>query len=60
MNLDEARKIWGQMMSEEELKGWLELANKIRPEEHDPNVPVGATIELDAATGKHVPDKHGD
>lgn len=58
MNLEEARKIWGGMMSEEELAGWLELRNKIRPEEHD--VPKGATIELDSVKGKHVPDKHGD
>lgn len=58
MNLAEARKIWSWMMNDEELTEWLELRNKVRPEDHDPKIPVGATIELDSVTGRHVPDKN--
>ena len=54
MNLDEAKKIWGDWMTEEELKKWLELRNKIKPELHG-DVPKGATIEIDSKTGKVVP-----
>jgi hypothetical protein len=54
MNLDEARKIWGDAMSDEDLKKWLELKNKVKPELHGA-VPKGATIEIDAKTGKAVP-----
>ena len=54
MNLDEARKIWGDAMSDEDLKKWLELRNKIKPELHG-DVPKGATIEIDSDTGKVVP-----
>jgi len=54
MNLDEARKIWDDAMSDEDLKKWLELKNKIKPELHG-DVPRGATIEIDAKTGKAVP-----
>ena len=54
MNLGEARKIWGDAMSVEDLKKWLELKNKIRPDLHG-DVPKGATIEIDAKTGKAVP-----
>jgi len=54
MNLGEARKIWGDAMSDEDLKKWLELTNKIKPELHG-DVPKGATIEIDAKTGKAVP-----
>jgi hypothetical protein len=49
MNMNDAREIWGTMMSDEELKEWLELKNKIKPEEHDQTIPKGATIELDPA-----------
>jgi hypothetical protein len=55
MNMADARKIWGSMMNDEELKEWLDLKNKIKPEEHDSNIPKGATIEIDPNTGKHVP-----
>lgn len=55
MNLDEARKIWGGAIPDEELKKWLELRNKIRPEFHDPKIPKGATVEIDPETGKIVP-----
>jgi DNA helicase TIP49 (TBP-interacting protein) len=55
MNLDEAKKIWGDAMSDEDLEKWLELRNKIRPELHDPKIPKGATIEIDSETGKVPP-----
>ena len=51
MNLDGAKKIWGDAMTDEELKKWLELKNKIKPELHG-DVPKGATIEIDSKTGK--------
>ena len=54
MNLDEAKKIWGDAMPDEDLKKWLELRNKIAPDLHG-DVPKGATIEIDAKTGKAVP-----
>jgi len=38
-------------MTDEELKKWLELKNKIKPELHG-DVPKGATIEIDSKTGK--------
>lgn len=60
MNMDEARKMWSGMMNDEELTEWLKLRNKIRPEEHDPKIPKGATIELDSVTGRHIPDKYND
>jgi len=53
MNLDEARKIWPGV-SDEDLKEWLELRNKIAPDLHG-DVPKGATIEIDSKTGKTVP-----
>jgi len=55
MNLDEARKIWGDAMTDEELKEWLELKNKRNPELDDPTIPEGATIEIDPKTGKVAP-----
>ena len=55
MNLDEAKKIWGDAMSDEDLKKWLELRNKISPDLHDPKIPKGATVEIDSKTGKVVP-----
>jgi DNA helicase TIP49 (TBP-interacting protein) len=54
MNLDEAKKIWGDAMPDEDLKKWLELKNKIRPELHDPKIPRGATVEIDEKTGKVI------
>lgn len=54
MNLDEAKRIWGDAMSDEDLKKWLELRNKIKPELHG-DVTKGATIEIDSKTGKAVP-----
>jgi hypothetical protein len=51
----EAKKIWGDAMSDEDLKKWLELKNKRNPELDDPTIPEGATIEIDAKTGKAVP-----
>lgn len=54
MNFDEAKKIWGDMMPDEDLKKWLELRNKIRPELHGA-VPKGATVEIDEKTGKVIP-----
>lgn len=53
MNFDEAKKIWGDMMPDEDLKKWLELKNKIRPELHGA-VPKGATVEIDPNTGKVI------
>ena len=55
MNLDEAKKIWGDAMTDEELKKWLEMKNKRRPELDDPRIPKGATVEIDSKTGKVVP-----
>ena len=46
MNLNEAKKIWGDAMSDEDLKKWLELRNKIKPDLHG-DVPKGATVEID-------------
>jgi hypothetical protein len=57
MNMDEARKIWPGL-SDDDLKKWLELKNKIVPD-LDGHVPKGATIEIDEETGKVVPrDKY--
>jgi hypothetical protein len=53
MNLDEAKRIWGDAMSDQDLKEWLELRNKIDPDLHG-DVPNGATIEIDSKTGKAV------
>lgn len=55
MNLDQAKKIWGDWMTEEELKEWLELKNKVDPSSCDPKIPKGATVEIDSKTGKVVP-----
>jgi hypothetical protein len=56
MNIDEAKRIWPGV-SDEDLKKWLELRNKIRPDLHG-DAPKGATIEIDK-TGKVVPrDKY--
>ena len=55
MNLDEAKRIWGDAMCEEELKKWLELKNKRNPELDDPKFPKGATVEIDTKTGKAIP-----
>ena len=49
MNLDEAKKIWGDAMTDEELKKWLEMKNKRRPELDDPRIPKGATVEIGKA-----------
>ena len=49
MNLDEAKKIWGDAMTDEELKKWLEMKNKLRPELDDPRIPKGATVEIGKA-----------
>jgi hypothetical protein len=58
MNLDEAKRIWGDAMTDEDLKEWLELRNKIAPDLHG-DAPKGATIEIDSKTGKAVPcDKY--
>jgi hypothetical protein len=41
-------------VTDEDLKKWLELKNKMKPELHG-DVPKGATIEIDPETGKAVP-----
>jgi len=46
MNLNDARKIWGEMMDDEQLEEWVELTNKIKTDEHDTKIPKGATIVL--------------
>ena len=51
MNLDEAKRIWGDAMDDQDLKEWLELRNKIDPDLHG-DVPKGATIEIDSKTGQ--------
>jgi hypothetical protein len=53
MNLDEAKRIWPGV-SDHDLKEWLDLKNKIKPELHG-DVPKGATIEIDEETGEAVP-----
>ena len=55
MNLDEAKKIWGDRMSDKDIKEWLEIKNKIKPEFHDPKIPKGATVEIDPKTAKVIP-----
>ena len=55
MNIEEARKMWGDTMPDDILKEWLELRNKIVPGDHDPNIPKGATVEVDSKTGKVIP-----
>ena len=54
MNLDEAKQIWKDAMSDADLKKWVELKNKIRPDLHDPKIPKGATIEIDSVTAETV------
>jgi len=44
MNRDEARKIWADAMSDEDLLKWIELRNKRKPELDDPKIPKGATV----------------
>ena len=51
MNFDEAKRIWGDAMSDQDLKEWLELKNKIDPDLHG-GVPKGATIEINSKTGR--------
>jgi len=55
MNLDEAKKIWGDAMPADDLKKWLELKNKRNPERDDTMIPKGVTVEVDPKTGKVVP-----
>jgi hypothetical protein len=55
MNFAEAKKIWGDAMSDADLQKWLEFKNKRRPELDDPKIPKGATVEIDENTGKAVP-----
>ena len=55
MNLEEARKMWGDTMPDDILKEWLELRNKIVPDDHDQSIPKGATVEIDSKTGKVIP-----
>ena len=55
MNFEQAKKIWGDWMPDEDLKKWVELKNKRNPELDDPVIPKGATIEIDPKTGKVVP-----
>jgi hypothetical protein len=57
MNIDEARRIWGDIMPDDILKEWLKLRNKIVPDDHDLIIPKGATVEIDEKTGKVVPRK---
>jgi hypothetical protein len=54
MNFDEAKKIWGDAMPDEDLKKWFELKNKRNPELDDPTIPKGATVEIDSKTGKVI------
>ena len=54
MTFAEAKRIWGDAMSDEDLKEWLEMKNKIKPELHG-DVPKGATVEIVSNTGKVVP-----
>ena len=42
-------------MPDDILKEWLELRNKIVPDDHDLSIPKGATIEINSNTGKAVP-----
>ena len=55
MDLDQAKKIWGDAMPADDLKKWLELKNKVNPDIDDPRIPKGATVEVDPKTGKVVP-----
>ena len=52
MDIEEARRIWGDDMSDEVLKEWLLVRNK---RQEDPSsIPKGATIEIDTNTGKAI------
>lgn len=51
MNLDQAKKIWGDWMPADDAKKWLER----NPERDDTMIPKGATVEVDPKTGKVVP-----
>lgn len=56
MDMQEARRIWGDVMPEDVLKEWVRAVNKRRATFHldDPKIPKGATIEIDEKTGKAV------
>ena len=52
MDIEEARRIWGNDMSDEDLKEWLLVRNN---RQEDPSsIPKGATIEIDVNTGKAI------
>lgn len=56
MDMQEARRIWGDVMPEDVLKEWVRAVNKRRAARHldDPKIPKGATVEFDEKTGKAV------
>jgi len=54
MDFEQAKRIWGDWMPDEDLKKWLELKNKRKPELDDPTIPKGATVDIDSKTGKVV------
>jgi hypothetical protein len=40
----EARKVWGDAMTDEELKKWVEMKNAFKPGTDDPSIPKGVTV----------------
>ena len=40
----EARKVWGDAMTDEELKKWVEMKNTYKPGTDDPSIPKGVTV----------------
>jgi hypothetical protein len=60
MTIEEARAIWKSMMlTDEELEEWLALKNNRRPEEDDPSIPKGCTIEIDTPEVFFLAAKYG-
>ncbi len=49
MNVKEARRIWGSDVPQEVIDEWIKIFNKRRETfvKDDPQIPKGATIELD-------------
>jgi hypothetical protein len=43
----EARKVWGDAMTDEELKKWVEMKNTYKPGTDDPSIPKGETVSRD-------------
>lgn len=59
MDVKEARRIWGSNVPQDVLEEWVAAYNKRVNAVDPPDVPKGATIEIDPNTAKAVPsDKY--